>query len=116
MDPGIWLYVAEDTWPLEWRRLNLAEEHNRLMRGSGLEFGSSVPGVGVNGTTSYTGLLSLDESTGVNSSSPSSGKSCRACSNDVLVTYDRLGGGWGSLGDGQISGVLSMKVTIRRAS
>ena len=47
--PGIWLYVAEDRWPLAWQRLSLAEAHDRLVQDSDLRFAASVPGGGTNG-------------------------------------------------------------------
>jgi len=103
--PGIFPYIA-DAAASAWQRFNLAAAHNRLSHDD-IRFSADVPGGGVNGTTSYTGLLALGGS--------SNNATCSTCANQVLVTYDRLGAGWGALGKGQVSAVLSMKLTVTPA-
>ena len=84
------------------------------MRASDLKFAAGqgtdlevIPDGGVNGTTSYTGLLSLGDPA-------STSQSCHACKNQLLITYDRLGNGWSTLKAGQDSAVFSVQVSVSR--
>jgi hypothetical protein len=94
--PGIFLYVANDP-PTSWSKFNIAAAHNQLVKDKTLKFAGDIPGGGINGTTSYTGLA-VSRTTGD--------------SDAVHVTYDRLGAGWGTIGKGQVSAVFCMKLEI----
>ena len=93
--PGIYLYTASDP-PTEWSRFNIAAAHNKLVVQRNLSFVSDIPGGGVNGTTSYTGMAVAQDGS----------------EDAVYVTYDRLGNGWGTVSQGQTSAVFAMRLTI----
>jgi hypothetical protein len=104
--PGIFVYVAEDPPPEvsgvgRWQRFNIAAAHNALISDPTLAFSSivtddTIPGHKINGTTSYTGMVAVPDA------------------NEVLVSYDRLGNGWGPLEEGEASAVMVMRLSVER--
>lgn len=116
--PSLYLYVTVDDSlahtddPLSgtWQRVNLAYLHTTLVNDTSLRYGPChgdasdvIHGVsgGVNGTSGYTGLLALSFSE-------------VSKTNEVLVTYDRLGNGWDVLEPGQVSAEMAMRVSFVR--
>ena len=102
--PGIYLYIAADP-PTSWQRFNIAAAHNIFITQKNLTFAcpapppyQCVPGGGLNGTTSYTGMVVA--------------KDGPADADAVYVSYDRLGNGWGTVSKGQASAVFVMKLEI----
>jgi hypothetical protein len=101
--PGIYLYTSPDP-PGQWQRFNIAQAHNKLVKEHELRFAGDVPGGGINGTTSYTGMaVASDTDAG-------------GASDAVFVSYDRLGNGWGTVSKGQASAVFVMKLSIEAAA
>ena len=101
--PGIYLYTSPDP-PGQWQRFNIAQAHNKLVKEHELRFAGDVPGKGIDGTTSYTGMA-------VASNTDASG-----AGDAVFKSYDRLGNGWGIVSKGQASAVFVMKLSIEAAA
>lgn len=109
--PGIFLYVADDPGngkpPTSWpTKFSIGAAHNKLVTDRSLRFRSDAPGGGVNGTTSYTGLAVARGGGGIDAAAAEGGDDV------VFVSYDRLGNGWGTVGQGETSAVFVMKLTI----
>jgi hypothetical protein len=104
-------HTADNPLSGTWQRVNLAYLHTTLVNDTSLRYGPCygdnsdvIGGVGggVNGTSGYTGLLALSFSE-------------VSKTNEVLVTYDRLGNALGNaLKPGQVSAELAMRVSFVR--
>ena len=122
--PGIKLWVCADGAGEAWTTIDLATEHNALVRAAGRDpellfapqvTNASSPFAGradPPNTSSYTSVYEVFGDGGGGSSSSSSSAST------IVVSYDRLGNGWhGPPGPwGEADAMLTMRITLTAAA
>ena len=115
--PGIKLWVCADGKGEAWRTIDIAQEHNALVRATRPELlyvpkvtNASSPFTGradPPNTSSYTSIYEVFDA--------ATGKSVGGASNStIVVSYDRLANGWGGPPGpwGEADTMMTMRITL----
>jgi hypothetical protein len=110
--PGIKLWVCTDGEGETWRTIDIAQEHNRLVRATRPEL-LYVPKV-TNASSPFTGRADPPNTSSYTSIYEVFDAATKASASTIVVSYDRLANGWGGPPGpyGEADTMVTMRITL----
>jgi hypothetical protein len=110
--PGIKLWVCTDGEGETWRTIDIAQEHNRLVRATRPEL-LYVPKV-TNASSPFTGRADPPNTSSYTSIYEVFDAATKTSASTIVVSYDRLANGWGGPPGpyGEADTMVTMRITL----